>query len=231
MVNTQLVEVLAEFNLVFPINLGVALYDKRMLRGQATLTAVRHAFFYTGYLAFVYKFYVVFAVMTTCLALSMAITLLQEPIPLKRRATTLYFIACAIMPLNYVLNILATRRTPFALYFAIAQSIIRAAFIVIIIVLLLIYPDYANAWSCYQDKPITEYTNGLCPLYDNNWQSWACTDNQVNNNPCLGIQDPSFDSHVLMHVSLVISSILYGQHFVTVLVQTQAHRTLFQKPH
>lgn len=133
----------------------------------------------------------------------------------------IYAIVAGLLPINYVLNLSANRNKLPRQIFAVIVTLVRLILGSILILGRLIWTDYANAWSCYEDKKMKEYTEGICPLYDGDFlHSKACTNSDPNNFPCLGVQDPDWgNSHVVMHMCTIISAFMYGQHFATTVLQ------------
>jgi len=219
MFNDRIIEALAEFNVVLPINLLVALYHHEHSWLVVVLSALRLMCVYTSALLLYFEHVRTgFIVAAAALGLTLCFGALPAHSTKHQR---LYHIVCAVMPTNYILNTCAARTTQFKSVYATIQIVIRASLIGIIIVESYVYKDYGNAWSCYQNKKINAYNLGPCPLYTHDYQhDWACVNNQVSNLPCLGRQSTSWvKSHWSRHGACIGTALLLAQHGVTAVIQ------------
>lgn len=216
---TAYVESLAEFNVLLPVNLLVALYDDDVSWPTTILTGLRLAIVYALAFSVYYALKVpiivlavLFVVCTFCFYLM--------PNRAGNQSSRPYYLLCTIMPTNYVLNSIAVRSNTIAHVYAVCQTIVRAMLIFIIVIEAYVYEDYGNAWSCYRDDPIKEYTLGPCPLYTHDYiHDWPCTDNFVNNTACLGTQSPAWmKSHWSRHGAIVGTTVLYTQHALSAVI-------------
>ena len=130
-----------------------------------------------------------------------------------------WFYVINLMPLNFVLNIIADRSTTLQSVYAIFQSVLRAALCLTAITLAAVYSTYRDAWSCYMHKPIGDYTAGYCPAYTHSYypHNLACRDTPPDNLACFGGDLPAWkNTHVVVHICSNLIAALYAQHVVTV---------------
>ena len=139
------------------------------------------------------------------------------------------YIAASVLPINFVLNLVADTSTPLARGIAVGQTLARGGAILIIFSVLTIttFCDdcYARAWSCYSHPYSTNgsgmvnYTRSLCPLYTHEYvNNWACVN---SHNPVCNTHEMPKGWYVkpeIFHHSVVLLGLLYGYHVVNVLI-------------
>lgn len=128
---------------------------------------------------------------------------------------------CAIAgPINFFANIIADRTTLVSTVIGTLQIIVRTILAFVIFFFHRSYKNYWNAWSCYGISPAnaTTYTQGPCPLYTHDYQSWPCINQPANNKPCLGVQYPAKlkPSAEMANIARILG-VLYGIHLANAL--------------
>lgn len=139
----------------------------------------------------------------------------------ERRYGLLYFLL-ALMPVNYMFNIVADRSTTVKLVYATLQAVLRTSLATFVFLVWWVYPDYRLAWSCYMSKPVDEYVHGYCPAFTDDYgNNFACRNAETYNIACypgLGNLDSWRSPHVVTHIAVLLTAGLYGQHALNVWV-------------